>query len=336
MKPIVGAARGYDWGSTERIQRFMGVAVDGEPIAEVWYGAHPDLPSRVANETRTLLDLLEEDSQDALGQFGSLPFLLKVLAPSRSVSLQVHPAPEVAQAGYAEDESAGIARTDPSRRFKDPFHKPEMVFALTRFTGLVGFRNVEDVLDDLSSLRSTLASNMSETLKQSNVTAPDRRRHALAAALYASPAEVDEFAASVRSAALKDAGVTWLAELAAQYPGDPGVAAAILLKRVVLAPGEAIFVPAGMIHAYSDGLAVEVMANSDTVLRAGLTRKLVDIDALLRSVDFDAEATLEVPIESEGRLFVPEAEEFVLWNAEATNTHVDCPLSEVISARNAG
>ncbi|GAA2220791.1 mannose-6-phosphate isomerase, class I [Micromonospora olivasterospora] len=300
MQRILGVARHYDWGSPTAIPAFLGDPPDPErPVAEVWFGAHEDAPSPVAGSDQTLLDVVGN----------RLPFLVKLLAPGRSVSLQVHPEPHLAEAGFREDEASGIPRDDPRRRFKDPVHKPEMVFALTPFTGLVGFRPVAECVRDLDRLDADLARRM-----RAELTGPgpdgDRRRRALQTALDASADEVKGFGGEI----------PWLADLAEQYPGDPGVAAAVLLRRFVLAPGEAVFVPSGMIHAYSSGLALEVMANSDTVLRAGLTTKLVDVDALMRCVDFDSEAAVEVSRHhSAGRLYSPAVTEFALLDATAAS-----------------
>ncbi|SCL24891.1 mannose-6-phosphate isomerase, class I [Micromonospora inyonensis] len=307
MQRILGVTRHYDWGSPTAIPAFLGDPPDpDQPVAEVWFGAHEDAPSPVADSDKTLLDLVGD----------RLPFLVKLLAPARSVSLQVHPEQHLAEAGFREDEAWGIPRDDPRRRFKDPVHKPEMVFALTPFTGLVGFRPVAECVRDLDRLDADLARRM-----RAELTGPgpdgDRRRRALQTALGASADEVEGFGGEL----------PWLADLAEQYPGDAGVAAAVLLRRFVLAPGEVVFVPSGMIHAYSSGLALEVMANSDTVLRAGLTTKLVDVDALMRCVNFDSEAAVEVSRHHDaGRLYTPAVTEFALLDATAASPE-PVPLS---------
>lgn len=329
MQSITGVARSYDWGSATEIQRFLGRDLDEEPIAEMWFGAHPDGPSPIAGSDKNLLDLLSDDPAlhlgDAAAGFGRLPYLLKLLAPARSVSLQVHPSSGRARAGFDEDERAGIPRSSSQRRYKDPFHKPEMVFALTRFTGLVGFRPLEEVGGDLTALRSPLAVRLSEALESSGAVG-DRRRRVLSAALSADEPDVGRFTDDAADVGAVRPELQWLSELARQYPGDAGVAAAMLLRRVTLMPGEAVFVPSGMIHAYASGLAVEVMANSDTVLRAGLTSKLVDVPALLAATDFRGESGLEAPIGTSGSLFTPDADEFALWHASPRGEMLRCPL----------
>ena len=305
----------YDWGSTSAIQDLLGVEPDGRPAAELWMGAHPLAPSRVVPDVArrpgedarpgpgpgTLVDLVRTDpvrvlGQRVLDQYGPrLPFLLKVLAAERALSLQVHPRPHLARAGFNRENREGVARDSPLRSFHDDQHKPEMVVALTRFEGLSGFRRPRRILELLDGLDGGLVARMRASLEARPTEAGVREAFTLALHARSEPdlaADLARTVASVRARAERGpddggrgrsprrADATVLA-LADQHPGDPGAVVSLMLNRVTLAPGESMFVPSGHVHAYLSGCAVEIMASSDNVLRAGLTSKLVDVDALL-------------------------------------------------------
>lgn len=278
--PLTTTIRPYDWGSVTALPRLLGTEPTGRPQAELWVGAHPAAPSSAAG---TPLDaLIAGDPAGMLGprsvsRFGpTLPYLLKVLAVERPLSLQVHPTTEQAKAGFAAENARGIPLDDFTRTYKDPFHKPEMVCAITRFHGLCGFREPSesaDLLDDLGvpELRPWI-----ETLR----TEPPEQ-----ALRYVLGEMLDERSKPVR-AAVEPALTSVHADIARAYPGDAGVLAALLLNHVTLEPGEALFLDAEVPHAYLGGLGIEVMANSDNVLRCGLTTKHVDVPELMRIVDF--------------------------------------------------
>ncbi|WP_370375601.1 mannose-6-phosphate isomerase, class I [Isoptericola sp. 178] len=290
------SVRPYDWGSFEHIQDLLGLPVDGRPAAELWLGAHPAAPSRLADGT-SLGDLVARAPDEILGRrtsdrFGPrLPYLLKVLAARRALSLQVHPRPHDARAGYRRERA--LPADAPDRSFHDEQHKPEMIVALSRFEGLAGFRSPRTVLGLLEGLEGRLVEQV-RTAVRGTRSGPGMRA-ALAALVGArdEPACADDVAATVASVAERlatgspdpraDATVLQLAQ---EHPGDPGAVASLLLNRVSLEPGEAIFIPAGEVHAYLSGLGIEVMAASDNVLRAGLTGKHVDADALLGCAAF--------------------------------------------------
>jgi mannose-6-phosphate isomerase len=274
--------RPYDWGSRTAIAELLGRPAAGGPQAELWMGAHPDDPSRLSDGT-TLADRIAADPTAQLGAptvavFGPrLPFLAKVLAAERPLSLQVHPTLAQAKAGFAAEQAAGVARG--AGNYADDNHKPELICALTPFTGLAGFRPVEatarllhaldlaefaDRLDDLAGLVGGW------------LTIADPG--ALVKRVAAAAAGDGDFPAERKCAAA----------LAAAYPGDPGVLVALLLNLVRLSPGEALFLPAGVPHAYLSGVGVEVMANSDNVLRGGLTSKRIDVPELLKLLDFSS------------------------------------------------
>ena len=300
MERLDGARQSYDWGSTTAIPEMLGLEPDGAPWAEQWYGAHPAGPTRLA-DGRTLAALLASDpgrllGEDVVRRFGpQLPFLLKVIAPDRALSLQVHPSLEQAVRGFERENAADVAPDSPVRSFKDSNHKPEMVLALTRFEAVAGFRAPRRAAEVLGGLDSPLARRMRRTLRLNptrfgirqaftELVSTDTRPQA--AEMAELVAEISRRLAEGRSPSRRvDANVV---EMARAFPHDPGIAAALLLNPVTLRRGEALFVPAGSVHAYISGLGVEVMASSDNVLRAGLTTKHVNVPAMLACVDYVA------------------------------------------------
>lgn len=319
MLKLTGVHREYAWGSTEAIQSLLGLPADGTTLAEVWYGAHPMGPSLVDAVTTDLEREISGAPVTMLGnrvleQFGELPFLMKLLAPGKAVSLQVHPTPAVARAGFEREEQSALDLTAFTRTFKDRKHKPEMVLAVTRFSGLVGFRRAEDVRRAFGAFTSPLGRSLADSM--SSAQAESMRRGLELALATSDRGQIDEFVAECTDRAGSDpaGALETVVELAEHYPGDVGLVASALLQRVRLEPGQAVFVPDGMPHAYMSGLAVEIMANSDNVLRAGLTHKHVDAPALLETVDFSAIATIGggSPFGEHLTVFSPEVEEFAL------------------------
>ena len=294
MQQLEGAIRKYDWGSTSSIPSLLGCAEDGKPWAELWLGAHPSAPS-VVGESRTPLDeLIAADPAAQLGtavtdRFGSLPFLFKVLAAAAPLSLQAHPSVPQAEAGYAREDAAGIPIDAPNRSFRDRFHKPELICALTDFHALCGFRDPVATLDVLATIDTAALDPIRDRLAVFSdvdglgplleylLTLPATDATALVAPVVAAcGVPGSDRHADVRAMA---------AALGERYPGDAGVVTALLLNLVHLKPGEALFLGAGSLHAYLGGTGVEIMANSDNVLRGGLTTKHIDIPTLLEVVD---------------------------------------------------
>lgn len=300
----------YAWGDERAIPEFLGRAADGAPWAEAWYGAHPTAPSLLPDGT-PLDAAIAARPRAYLGAsleriFGErLPYLLKLIAPAKPLSLQVHPTREHAAESYAAENAAGLALSDPARNYRDDNHKPEMVLALTRFEALCGFRTPRRAMQILDGLGTPLSTRLHRLLVDSPTAHGMRAafRTLVSASMRPSAEEVVEVAeacaarlASGGSPSLRiDRIVGYLQE---HFPGDPGVVAAMLLNPVTLQPGEAMFVPAGAIHAYLSGLGVEVMAASDNVLRAGLTPKKVDADEMLQCVSVVAAPPLRVAPES--------------------------------------
>jgi mannose-6-phosphate isomerase len=311
-----GVIRHYAWGSRTAIPELLGVEPDGRPAAELWFGAHPDDPSPVPDHDTLLDALLTSAPEELLGtaavaRFGPrLPFLLKVLAVDTALSIQVHPTIEQARAGFAAEDAAGIAGDAPNRNYRDTNHKPELLCALSPFEALCGFRPVEDTLHlidawdvaELGPVRALLAG-------------PDGLRAAFTALLMlADPAPLvaavvaragtvapeDEWAAPARAVRLT----------AEDFPGDVGVVLGLLLNYVRLEPGEAIYLGAGAVHCYLRGTGVEIMANSDNVLRCGLTPKHVDVAEVLKITDFSPLGEPRFAAEDSG--FDPPVPDFAL------------------------
>ena len=282
--------QGYDWGSHDSLTTLFGIAnPEGKPQAELWMGAHPNGCSDVvvAGQTQKLSTLIERAPAAVLGEatlarFGSLPFLFKVLCAEKALSIQVHPSKAQAEAGFAKEEAAGIEAKAANRNYKDPNHKPELVFALTPYQAMNGFRAIPAILalfervnlPAIAELTTALAASQNEAglqhfFHQLLVLEGARKEEALAGLLaYAGEHQDEETFALITS-------------LAAQYPGDVGLFSPLLLNVVTLQPGQAMFLDACTPHAYVRGTGLEIMANSDNVLRAGLTPKYIDVAELL-------------------------------------------------------
>lgn len=296
MYRLTPALRDYHWGSATAIPDLTGIPGTGGPVAEAWFGAHPHGAS-VLEDGRTLDDVIAADpdgrmGRDVVERFGpALPFLLKLVAPAAPLSLQVHPSLEQAALGWVREERVGIPADAAHRTYRDPNHKPEMLYALTTFEALSGFRARRRALEILAGLRAPLIDKAVERLRYGH--SAQGVRSAFEYVLLGARdrdgdvADVVEQIAT-RLAAGRSASQhtdTIALRIAQEHPGDRGVLAALLLNPVTLRPGEAMFVPAGSVHAYISGLGVEVMASSDNVVRAAMTHKHVDARALLDIVD---------------------------------------------------
>lgn len=282
--------QGYDWGSHDALTTLFGIPnPTGKPQAELWMGAHPNGCSEVvlAGDVQKLSTLINSAPAAVLGdatqaRFGSLPFLFKVLCAENALSIQVHPSKAQAEAGFAREEAAGIDIKASNRNYKDPNHKPELVFALTPYQAMNGFRAIPAILAlfervklaTIADLVADLAANQNEAglqhfFHQLLILTGPRKEDALAGLLaYAAAHQDEETFALVTS-------------LAAQYPGDVGLFSPLLLNVVTLQPGQAMYLDACTPHAYVRGTGLEIMANSDNVLRAGLTPKYIDVAELL-------------------------------------------------------
>lgn len=343
MHPIRGVVQHYPWGSTRDIPVLLGIEPDGREWAEYWLGTHPSGEAQLANGPLTLAQwvaaqpqVLGEETQKAFG--AQLPFLLKVLSAGKPLSLQAHPSRKQAQEGYAAEDAAGIAIDSPTRTFRDSWPKPETIVALSPFDALVGFRDPRATAGLFAALnvKSSLDSIIGPLTERSGPAAlaevfldvlsvGEDRRHlvdeVVAAAFHviANPGPLGEFARTA-------------VELDEHFPGDPGILAALLMNRVRLEPGQALHLPPGHMHAYLKGTAIEVQANSDNVLRGGLTKKHINVDGLISVVVFEPEVVTPIePDGDEGRYHYPaSAPEFDLWMLQpvAADRPLDVPATD--------
>jgi mannose-6-phosphate isomerase len=289
------------------IPDLLGVPPTGEPQAELWFGAHPLAPSIAAG--RPLTELIAEDPQGVIGTapvaaFGPrLPFLVKIIAADQPLSLQAHPSRAQAEAGYAREQAAGIPRDAPNRTYRDGWPKPEVLCALAPTEALYGFREPDETYDLFEQLGVPAAVDLVAELTDRSARPQDRLCRVFGRLLRLSDTErsavpeVASAAASICSGETRrsdDPGPSdtlrcfagTAVELSRFYPGDPGVLAALLMNRVTLQRYDAIFLPPGNLHAYLRGCGVEIMANSDNVMRGGLTPKFVNVEELLNVLDF--------------------------------------------------
>ncbi|TFB91251.1 mannose-6-phosphate isomerase, class I [Cryobacterium algoricola] len=365
---ISNTPRDYAWGSTTAIAGLLGTTPSGKPEAELWLGAHPGSPSVITDPSRTggagnLVDWILADPARALGSAlvaeesdaGSvpprLPFLLKVLAAASPLSLQAHPTSERARTGFALENAAGIPLDAFDRNYRDQFHKPEIIFALSEtFEALCGFRELGEVRRIVGELRALDAA--SENPQPGALDALESR-------LLGDSGLRDTVDWLLRDGRGGDTGeVAWLVErvvglaqdavylaeggaairfplelatvrdLALAYPGDPGIVISLLTNRVSLKRGEVLYLPAGNIHAYLLGLGIELMAASDNVLRGGLTPKHIDVDELLDVLEFSPVPVpylapiVHTPGVSEYR---PDVADFALVHIEASAADTAAP-----------
>lgn len=268
--PVVGVVQHYAWGDPTFIPELLGVTADGRPWAELWLGTHPAGPTRLSDGT-------------ALShRTGELPYLLKVLAATEPLSLQVHPTAEQAREGFAR----GI--------YPDDGAKPELLCALTPFDALCGIRPIAPSLTLLGALG---AEPLARTLRNDGIAATIE-------GLYRG--RIDPHPTIVACARSDRAEARLVTSLAKRYPNDPSVVVTLLLNRVTLRPGEALHLTAGNLHAYLSGAGIELMGASDNVVRGGMTQKPVDVDELLHILDPKPLAQ-PVMVGADGRYPLPEA-----------------------------
>jgi mannose-6-phosphate isomerase len=345
LEPVI---QPYAWGSHTAIAELEGrPAPTAEPEAELWMGAHPSAPSGVRRPGgRTTLDqVIAADPVRELGaacaaRFGGrLPFLLKVLAADKALSIQVHPSRAQAEAGYREESERGLAPGDKSRNYVDDWPKPEILCALTRFEVLAGMRTAADAAALLGALgvreleplaaELALAADLGGAAGQEALsgalaavlTWPEAGRAALIGAVAAACGRLaagnGEYAATAAATV----------RIAGDHPGDLGIVASLLLRHAVLQPGEAVFLPAGGPHSYLHGTGVELLANSDNVVRAGLTPKHIDVPELLKLVDPAAAVPVIEPRQAGAGVLAYDspAPEFRLYRAEPGAAEVALP-----------
>lgn len=287
----------YAWGSHTAIAQLLGrKSPTTEPQAELWMGAHPKAPSSIRFNGRwqPLLELIDRYPNELLGhriagRFDrSLPYLFKVLAAAEPLSIQAHPNRQQAVDGFRRENRQGLSLDDPQRNYRDDRPKPECMCALTPFIGLCGFRPSEAIMavsepvwpkTEVSAL-DILRNGKDETANQAffqYLMQLDRDRSA---------ALTNSVANSAAQMENPSETVCWIVRLHQKYPGDIGVLSPLMLNIITLQPGEAVFLPPRQLHAYLDGFGIEVMANSDNVLRGGLTPKHIDVRELVKILDF--------------------------------------------------
>ncbi len=316
----------YAWGSRTAILELLGQSVPADkPQAELWMGTHPKAPSQVFADGlwRSLPEVIQESPEETLGQevaarfSNKLPFLFKVLAAAKPLSIQAHPDKEQAGQGFARENELGIPLDAPHRNYRDDNHKPEIICALTPFWALNGFRKIEETLSLLEEARipglaeivSFLRSHpnrdgLKKFFKDLMTTDSGKQRKIVEQAVNSAEKRTHE-----------ESVWTWMIKLNAEYPGDMGVLSPIFLNLVRLEPQQAMYLPAGELHGYLEGVGIELMANSDNVLRGGLTPKHIDVQELLAVLNFtDGDLNILSPenLTPGEAIYSTEAEEFVL------------------------
>jgi mannose-6-phosphate isomerase len=340
VERMTGTIQPYAWGSTTFLPELLGEEPTSEPQAELWLGAHASASATVGGQP--LDELIAEDPEAVVGAaavqaFGAgLPFLLKVLAAAKPLSLQAHPSREQAEAGFRREQDAGIPLDAGHRLYKDDWPKPEMLCALVDSEALCGFRDPEETYRLFERLGVAAAVELVAPLGQAEQPPAHRLttvfgrllrlqgdERSVVTAVSAAAASVDEegelglFARTAR-------------ELGEHYNDDPGILAALLMNRIALTPGQAVFLPAGNLHAYLHGAGVEIQANSDNVMRGGLTPKHVDAEELLSILDFTPgfPGLVDPVEEAPGCWRYPTpAPEFALWRLEPRDSRVEVPAT---------
>ncbi|MFA0085992.1 mannose-6-phosphate isomerase, class I [Vibrio sp. 10N.261.51.F12] len=309
----------YAWGSKESITNLFGIPnPKSEPQAEIWMGIHPSGCSKIAATQQPLSELIAQNPTRLLGdytenRFGDLPYLFKVLAAETPLSIQVHPSKHKAEIGFARESAQGIAMTAANRNYKDPNHKPELVYALTLYKAMNGFRPIKHIIalfneiniESLSSELAALTDNQNnEGLQQffsAIMSLNGARKDAALNELYLA------YNRSSATAMAREA-LLYSADFKQHYPDDIGLLAPLMLNTIELSPGQAMFLHAETPHAYVKGTGLEIMANSDNVLRAGLTPKYIDVPELIDNTRFtsmDPDTIKLEPILKDGKLSYP-------------------------------
>ncbi|HHH2810474.1 TPA: mannose-6-phosphate isomerase [Citrobacter amalonaticus] len=315
MQKLINSVQNYAWGSKTALTELYGMANPQQlPMAELWMGAHPKSSSKIedaSGQVVSLRDVIDGNQSALLGdavakRFGELPFLFKVLCAAQPLSIQVHPNKRNSEIGFAKENAAGIPMDAAERNYKDPNHKPELVFALTPFLAMNAFREFSEIVSLLQPVAGAHTA-IAHFLEQPNA----ERLSQLFAALLSMQGEEKSRALAILKAALEtQQGEPWqtIRLIAEFYPDDSGLFSPLLLNVVKLNPGEAMFLFAETPHAYLQGVALEVMANSDNVLRAGLTPKYIDIPELVANVKFEAKPAnqlLTTPVKHGAELDFP-------------------------------
>lgn len=316
MLSLVNPVQAYAWGAIDGLAHLVGTPPTGGPEAEMWVGAHPAAPSHV-DDGRPLDEVIAADPAGVLGpsvssRFGPrLPFLLKVLAIGGSLSIQLHPSADQAREGFAREDAAGIPRDAPDRTYRDPYAKPEVLVALAPTWVLAGFRSGPSAAAALARLDSRVVHPLIERV----IAAVDARDALVYLLAVDGEARVALAAAAAAADDPSDPALAWVRRLAEAFPDDPTALAPLLLDLQLLRPGDGVFLPAGVPHAYLHGAGVELMSASDNVVRGGLTAKHVDRQELVRLLAPPGVGVEPLPGVDEGggaRAYLPPAPEIAL------------------------
>ncbi len=316
----------YAWGSSTAIPELLGKnPISNKPQAELWMGAHPKAPSLAKCDGKwiSLLELIEKDPKNILGKKvaekfdNRLPYLFKVLAAAKTLSIQAHPSLSQAREGFEKENKLKIPLNAPNRNYKDNNHKPECICALKPFWALKGFRKISSILafmekvcpqnlgKELDDLRQNRNFQGLKTFFNALMTMDRERQSRI----------IKEAIITAQKLGEDDPAFKWMLNLHNEYPEDIGVLFPLLLNLIYLKPGQAIFIPAGELHSYLDGIGIELMANSDNVLRGGLTSKHVDVPELMRVLSFEEKQANMISPHPKGdgeSIYPSSAEEFIL------------------------
>ena len=322
---LTNPIKNYSWGSKSSIQALFDIEnPTQEPQAEIWMGAHSNGCStvKVGDEFISLSDFISADKErvlakDTMQQFGELPYLFKVLAADEALSIQVHPSKTHAEEGYAGEEALGIKRNAPVRNYRDDNHKPELVYALTSFQAMNGFRPFDEIITLfdkvcavveipvvkrlVDTFRTQLSSKGLEAFFSGilSLAGEDKEQSLKALQEYASKQQQPHIENDINALVV---------ELTKSYSSDIGLFAPLMLNVITLKPYEAMYLDARTPHAYLKGTGLEIMANSDNVLRAGLTPKHIDVKELTRCTLFEEnpyESLILDPIAQGNKLHFP-------------------------------
>ncbi len=309
----------YAWGSKDALNKLFGIAnPNHEPQAEIWMGTHPNGCSKNDETGALLSDIIEQDKLGTLGEytvnrFGALPYLFKVLSADTPLSIQVHPSKNKAEIGFARENEQGIELNAANRNYKDPNHKPELVYALTFYKAMNGFRPIEQIVtlfkevnittltDEVAALESKQNNQGLQTFFTAIMSLEGARKKSALSELYAA------YERPTKTTMGREA-LAYSADFRVHYEGDIGLFAPFMLNTIELAPGEAMFLHAETPHAYVQGTGLEIMANSDNVLRAGLTSKHIDLPELIDNTIFKPIQPDEIklaPVHKNGKQFYP-------------------------------
>ncbi|MDR1839737.1 MAG: mannose-6-phosphate isomerase, class I [Treponema sp.] len=275
----------YEWGSPYLLPQFLGFENnEGTPCAEMWMGTHSEAPS-TAQYGEKQVNLAEIS--------GELAFLFKLLAIEKPLSIQAHPNKEQAVEGFLRENKTGIALNSHRRNYKDDNHKPEVICALSHFTLMAGFRKTDEIYASVETLLS-IAPRLKDTLSSMLRVLESGHLAAFFGVLFGLSSIQRKYLSTIISE--KETGETesispeqWelIKRFAAQFPEDPAILSPLYLNLITLQIGQAVFVPAGILHSYISGFGIELMTSSDNVLRGGLTRKYTDISELMNILDFN-------------------------------------------------